>query len=199
MCELKKTAREQLCGKWAAAVLFTFVYFILSAIIATLESFVWNLSLLTLLLIAPMTYSYNIAFLSNKRVGGGFSVEQLFVGYKDFIRIAGTYLLVNIYTFLWALLFIVPGVIKGISYSQTIYILNDNPELSYDAAIERSMAMMRGHKWEYFCLYLSFIGWILLIIITAGIATFWVLPYMCATFANYYEKVKEEYEKGINA
>ncbi len=195
MCELKKTAREQLCGKWGAAALFTFVYVILSAIIATPESFVWNLSLLSSLLIAPMDYSYNIAFLSNKRVGESFSVEQLFVGYKDFLRIAGTNLLVQIYISLWMLLLVVPGIIKGISYSQTVYILNDNPELAYDAAIERSMAMMEGHKWEYFCLYLSFIGWILLIIITAGIATFWVLPYMCATFANFYEKVKGEYEK----
>ena len=74
------------------------------------------------------------------------------------------------------------------------FVLKDNPELSFNAAIERSMAMMEGHKWEYFCLILTFIGWFLLLIITAGIASLWVTPYMSATFANYYEAVKAEYE-----
>ena len=59
--------------------------------------------------------------------------------------------------------------------------------------------MMKGHRWEYFCLYFSFIGWILLEIITLGIASIWVNPYMSATFAGYYEKLKAEYENNKTA
>ena len=142
----------------------------------------------------PMAYSYAVLFLDNKRAGEPAKVEKLFVGYNDYLRITGTALLECIYLFLWALLLIIPAFVKGVAYSQTQYVLRDYPELSGNAAIERSMAMMQGHKWEYFCLYLSFIGWILLEIITLGIAAIWVTPYMSATFANYYEYVKAEYE-----
>ena len=142
----------------------------------------------------PMSYSYATLFLGNKRTGEPAKVEKLFVDYNDFTRIVGTVLQECVYIFLWILLLIIPGFVKGLAYSQTVYVLKDYPELSYNAAIERSMAMMEGHKWELFCLYLSFIGWILLEIITFGIASIWVKPYMSATFANYYEYVKAEYE-----
>ena len=86
-----------------------------------------------------------------------------------------------------------------VSYSQIYYVLKDNPELGFNAAIERSMDMMEGHKMQYFLLGLSFFGWILLAILTFGILALWVSPYMNATFAHYYEYVKEDYEKRITA
>ena len=73
--------------------------------------------------------------------------------------------------------------------------LKDNPEMNYNAAIERSMAMMHGYKLKYFILILSFIGWMLLVAITFGLASFFVTPYMTASYAHFYEYVKEEYEK----
>jgi uncharacterized membrane protein len=108
-------------------------------------------------------------------------------------------LLMAIYTSLWSLLLYIPGIVKSISYSQTAYVLRDNPGLSYNAAIERSMDMMYGYKMRYFKLLLSFIGWILLAALTCGIAIFWVYPYMQAANANFYEYVKEEYEKKVAA
>jgi uncharacterized membrane protein len=78
-------------------------------------------------------------------------------------------------------------------------VLKDNPELKFNAAIERSMAMMEGHKMQYFLLMLSFIGWVILAILTFGLLTLWVNPYTCATNAHFYEYVKEEYEKRITA
>ncbi len=181
----------QLQGRWSEPVIFTLVYIIIS-------SFSGTLGILVLLLL-PIAYSYSVAFLDNKRTGEGFKIEKLFDGYKDFLRIFGTLFLQNVYTALWTLLLVVPGVIKSISYSQTYYVLKDNPELGFNAAIERSMAMMEGHKMQYFLLLLSFIGWILLVILTCGIASLWVNPYICATNAHFYEYVKEEYEKRIAA
>ena len=177
----------QLQGRWAQPVVFTLVYIIISAVLSGIGS-----GMLSILLL-PMAYSYSISFLDNKRTGKDFKVETLFDGYKDFLRILGTLVLQNVYIFLWTLLLIVPGVIKSMSYSQTCYVLKDNPELSFNAAIERSMAMMEVHKMQYFLLMLSFIGWLLLTILTCGIAALWVSPYMNATFAHYYEYVKEEY------
>jgi uncharacterized membrane protein len=183
----------QLQGRWSAPAIFTLVEMVICIVAGSL--FGGLLSLFAL----PMEYSYRIAFLDNKRTGADFKVEKLFDGYKDFLRIFGTLLLQGVYIILWSLLLFVPGVIKSISYSQTNYILKDNPELSFNAAIERSMAMMEGHKMQYFLLSLSFIGWILLAIITCGILSLWVNPYICATNAHFYEYVKEEYEKRLTA
>lgn len=184
---------KQLQDRWSEPVIYSLVYLIITGVVSG------SFSVLALLLL-PMGYSYSVAFLNDIRNGKEpFKVETLFDGYKDFMRIFGTTLLMNVYIFLWTLLFIFPGIIKSISYSQTYYVLKDNPELKFNEAIERSMEMMEGHKMQYFLLMLSFIGWIILIILTCGILSLWVTPYMNATFANYYEYVKEEYEKRITA
>lgn len=184
---------KQLQERWSEPVIYSLVYLIITGVVSG------SFSVLALLLL-PMGYSYSVAFLNDIRNGKEpFKVETLFDGYKDFMRIFGTTLLMNVYIFLWTLLFIFPGIIKSISYSQTYYVLKDNPELKFNEAIERSMEMMEGHKMQYFLLMLSFIGWIILIILTCGILSLWVTPYMNATFANYYEYVKEEYEKRITA
>ena len=196
---LKKAACEQLKGQWTQFAILTFVYFLLGWVVSFAESSMWDYSIITTLLLIPMAYSYTVLFLDNKRTGEPAKVEKLFVGYNDYLRITGTALLEYVYLILWALLLIIPAFVKGMAYSQTQFVLKDNPELSYNAAIERSMAMMQGHKWDFFCLFLSFIGWILLEIITFGIAAIWVTPYMNATFANYYEELKAEYEQKIAA
>lgn len=183
----------QLQGRWGNPVILTLVYLAICSLVSSVSSGI--LGLLTI----PMGYSYAVSFLENKRTGAEFKIEKLFEGYKDFIRIFGTILLEATYVILWTLLLIVPGIIKAISYSQTYFVMKDNPELSFNAAIERSMAMMEGRKMQYFLLQLSFIGWIILAMLTFGLLTLWVNPYISATNAHFYEYVKEEYEKQITA
>ena len=186
---------EQLSNRWTPAVAVTIVYCFISALVSSVSA-TMNIALLGSFFIIPMYYSYYVAFLNNKRTGAEIKIESLFEGYNDyFARVSFTLLLAYLYMVLWTLLFIIPGIVKSISYSQTVYVLKDYPELSYNQAIERSMAMMEGHKWQYFGLLLSFIGWFILIFITFGIASIWVAPYLAATSAHFYEYVKEEYEK----
>ena len=104
-------------------------------------------------------------------------------------------LLMRIFISLWSLLFIIPGIVKVFSYAMTPYILEENPELSANDAINRSRAMMRGHKFDLFWLWLSFIGWAVLSICTLGIGLFWLAPYMETSVAAFYEDVKADYEK----
>lgn len=120
------------------------------------------------------------------------NTANMFDGYRDFMRITFTMLLQGIYTFLWALLLIVPGIIKYYSYRMTMYVLHDNPELKYNGAIERSMQLMKGHKMKLFLLDLSFIGWLLLGILTFGIGLLWVGPYYCGANAAFYCNLLEE-------
>ena len=74
------------------------------------------------------------------------------------------------------------------------FILKDKPELSANQAINLSQKMMEGHKFDFFCLMLSFIGWGILAVFTLGIGYLWLAPYMSATMVAFFEDVKAEYE-----
>jgi len=101
-------------------------------------------------------------------------------------------LLLGIYTFLWSLLFLIPGIVKGYSYAMTSYILAENPSMSANEAITESRKLMDGNKWRLFCLNISFIGWMYLSVFTCGIGIFWLAPYMEASFAAFYREIKRE-------
>ena len=75
----------------------------------------------------------------------------------------------------------------------------ERPELSANEAIDLSKAMMKGHKFDLFWLGLSFIGWGVLTILTAGIGIFWLMPYMYTAYAAFYQDVKAEYETKSNS
>lgn len=191
----REAAWAQLKGNWKPAVLFTLVYNLILCLTQAISSTSDYVSILiSLFILIPLGYGYNIAFLNFKRTGESVKMEQLFDGFKDYSRVVLTNILETVYVFLWTMLLIIPGIIKAISYSQTTYILKDNPDLKNNAAIELSMAMMKGHKFDYFCLILSFIGWLLLCILTLGIGLLWVSPYITTASANFYEYVKEDYE-----
>ena len=192
----REAAWAQLKGNWKPVVVFTLVYNLVMGVAQFIGSTSDLVSILiSLFILVPLAYGYNVAFLDFKRTVQAVKIEQLFDGFKDYSRVVLTGLLQGIYIFLWTLLLIVPGIIKSLSYSQTNYILRDYPELKNNAAIELSMAMMKGHKFDYFCLILSFIGWILLGILTLGIGLLWVSPYIATASAHFYEHVKEEYER----
>ena len=91
---------------------------------------------------------------------------------------------------LLALLFVIPGLIKSYSYAMTFYIMADNPGIDGNEAITRSRQMMDGNKWRLFCLDFSFIGWIILCMLTFGILFFYVGPYMEAAHAAFYQSLK---------
>lgn len=101
-------------------------------------------------------------------------------------------ILIGVFTFLWSLLFWIPGIVKGLSYSMAYYVLAENPEMTAREALNESKAIMEGHKMELFVLYLSFILWDLLVAVTFGIASVYVLPYQSATIANFYQKIKRQ-------
>lgn len=106
--------------------------------------------------------------------------------------------LMGLFTFLWSLLLVIPGIIKSFSYAMTPYILAEHPEMTATEAITESRRVMDGNKWRLFCLGFSFIGWSLLCatpmlialifivrsaIITGNLATLlWIVPFSIPTF-----------------
>ena len=102
-----------------------------------------------------------------------------------------TLFLRDLYTFLWGLLFVIPGIIKSYEYRMIPYILADNPDMDTNQVFAMSKEMMTGQKWNAFVLDLSFILWKLLSLITLGIVgLFYVNPYVYATDAELYHALK---------
>lgn len=194
----RQEARAALKGKWAMFALITLIYslicfaywgiaFVLSYL---MEEFQFKIAasffnVLVTLLFAPLSYGFTVAFLNAFR---NKQIPSLLCGYKQPNR--GTMIVKWIYTYLWSLLLVIPGIIKLYSYAMTEYILQDNPELYNYKAVEASMAMMRGRKGKLFLLDLSFIGWYILGILSLGIGLLWVLPYHQSARAAFYEDIK---------
>ena len=119
------------------------------------------------------------------------SFADAFSGFKvKYGRNIGTLLLVGIKTVLWTLLFIIPGIIKTYEYAIIPYILADDPEISSKDAFKKAKQMMNGNKWRLFKLEFSFIGWAVLCVLTLGIGTFFLIPYVNAATAEFYVELK---------
>ena len=178
--ELRADARERLKGNWGVAVISGFMFGDAFGIIGTIVFIVAY---------GPLQYGFNFLFLKlNRREKA--DVGDLFVGFSDNMgQKVSAGVSIYLYTFLWSLLLIIPGIIASYSYSMTYYIIKDNPNINSNEAIAKSKNIMKGHKMELFCLDLSFIGWMFLSILTLGIGLFWLIPYMQTTRARFYEEL----------
>ncbi|MCC3375013.1 DUF975 family protein [Cohnella sp. REN36] len=186
---LRAQARESLRGNWFAAILTTLllyaVFFVLG-LINMIPVIGW---LADLFLAGPLIfglYAYFQDFARNRIP----DVSVAFSGFKQFIDVFLLYLLISIFTYLWTLLLVIPGIIAALRYSQAYYILRDNPEIGALEALRRSKQMMAGHKGRLFVLGLTFIGWAILAAIPFGIGYLWLAPYVLTTLAKFHEDLK---------
>lgn len=155
--------------------------------------------LTTFLLVYPIVFASIKMFLHFVRGEHKLYVGGLFKCFSKpyYSKSIGVFLLISIFTFLWALLLIVPGIIKSLAYSLAPFILADNPELSANQAINKSMKMMKGHKMDLFLIMLGYMGFALLSILALGIPLLWVVPYYQAVLAKFYEEVKADYNPTV--
>ena len=210
--ELRAQARERLEGKWGTFVLMTFLFYVIQALLqipgsvgdlfkvlspenALTSESLSTLSVMLSLLALPLSWGLTVSLLRNHREES-VDLENLFDGFRGgrYTRVFCALFLVNLFTFLWALLLIIPGIMKAFSYALTPYIIMDEPELTARQAITRSCEIMQGRRWKLFCLSLSFIGWGILSLLTFGIGFLWLAPYMNASIAAFYEDARAEYE-----
>lgn len=127
--------------------------------------------------------------------GGKPSITDIFTNAFDgryYLRRVGGYAWMMLFTFLWSLLFAIPGIVKAYSYALTPYILAKYPEVQAKEALKVSMKIMDGKKAELFVLQLSFIGWAMLAGITFGLlGIFFVIPYMAITDTLWFKRTME--------
>ena len=198
--ELRKDAKAQMSGNWTAGVMLTLVVLIVSSLFASISYLANNEALslvysivINLFLSFPLTVGLYMAFLSFAR-GEELNVSTLFGAFNRTYYKKSVVLcfLMSIYTCLWMLLLIIPGFIKSLSYSMAPYILIENPDISAEMAIRRSMAMMNGHKMDLFLIYLGMIGLGILSALLLFIPLLWIVPYYQVVLAKFYFSLKEE-------
>ena len=124
----------------------------------------------------------------------GENLNDIVMTFKNgYMNVVLTEFLRGLFTFLWSLLFVIPGIIKGYEYMLIPYLLADNPQMDREEAFAKSKEMMDGNKWKAFVLDLSFFGWGLLSACTCGILyIFYVGPYIHLTKAELYHALKAE-------
>lgn len=211
--DYKNAALAALKGHWAPAVLCSVIYMIIAVISSIVMEFVnpetASSGVLVTVCLSMMCLSFVV--LMPLQVGYYNTHKELLINGDDALtgnmfrisfgrwgRNIWGMLLMGIFIFLWSLLLIIPGIIKSFAYALTPFILADYPELSANEAINLSQKMMKGHKFDCFWLCLSFIGWILLGILTLCIGYFWLMPYMYTSIAAFYQDVKADYEMNNN-
>ena len=199
--DYKNAALLALKGNWGPAVLLSLAYFGISvAFSAAGTSAGTSLAQVAVMIcvLLPLVVGMCAAFYGLLHGDKENFVKGAFrVGFNNWAHNVGGMLLMAVYTLLWTLCLVVPGIIKSLSYAMTPYILAEKPELSANEAIELSMKMMDGRKMDLFLLYLSFIGWGVLALFTLCIGYLWLTPYMYTAQAAFYKDVKAEYESKL--
>lgn len=185
--ELKAAAKEQIKGKIGMLFVMALIIFAIGLVCG----FIPLVGSIASFIITPaFGLSFCIVYLKLTKKEET-SVGDIFSGFNQTGRALWLNVLIAVFTFLWSLLFVIPGIIKSYAYSMAYYILADHPELTAREALAKSKEMMNGHKMELFVLQLSFIGWYFLVGLTFGLAAIYVAPYISATTANFYNSIKE--------
>lgn len=169
--ELKAIAKEALQGKRGQSIGAMFIYYFLSAIPLCSPALMVGY------------YKYNVSLIRKEDTSAGDVCE----GFSFFGKALWLSIITGFFVYLWSLLLVIPGIIKAFSYSMAPYILGDNPQMTAREALRESKRLMEGKKGKLFWLSLTFIGWSLVGVITLGIGYIWIIPYMQATYAAFYD------------
>ena len=182
---LLREAKATLKGRWGMAIVLLLLY-------GLIDLMCQEIPITAIFVSFPIAFGVTRAFLLFSREGKALRVNDLFSAFnrKYYWKGVVAYLLMGIFTFLWLLLFIIPGIIKMLAYSLTPYILADNPELSAKQALNKSVEMMNGHKARLFRFYLLY--WVAAIgsSCLAWVPMIWLAPLFEVTRAKFYEDVK---------
>lgn len=213
--DFRAKAREMLSGKWGMAVLITLVASILGGLLmgasggvnfemdaemlkkmpeivrvylAWAASAAGVLGFIQFILGGTVQLGY-CKYLLKLHDGEEGELKDLFSQFGRFADGFVLSLLTAIYVFLWALLFIIPGIVAIYKYAMAPFVLLENPGMKPNDAITASKEMMDGNKGALFCLGFSFIGWSILSALTLGIGNLWLNPYMNAAYAAFYRNL----------
>lgn len=214
--EIRANAREALAGHWGVAILASIIASFFGAtgasvtfsdtedvdfsalgqlsqneIIVTLAVFggIILFGLVASVLISSLVSVGYAQFNLNLIDGADPKIATLFSKGKQILTAIVANLLVFIRVFFGFVLFVIPGIIAIYKYAMVNYIIAENPGISAREALKESKECMRGNKFRLFLLGLSFFGWSIVVVLTLGIASIWVAPYLQASYAAFYREI----------
>lgn len=190
--EFKNKALKSLKGSWVPTIKVSVVFTVIYVFIA----FFLQYTFLEVLFVISITGVLNLALVVFFTILTQTHDHICFSDFLDSLNFWATGILASfwmtLWTILWSLLFFIPGMIKAIAYSQTYFILAENPEISVKKAVTLSKIITKGYKGDIFIFYLSFIGWIFLSMVTGGIGFIFLIPYFTSSSVFQYRFLKKQ-------
>ncbi len=184
--EIKQDAKAAFHDQYGLSVGVYVLFIVVTAVASAITAGLGALLIMPAMLVGYSAFTLRIYRRAAADVGDMFTD-----GFTNYGRNLGGILWMDLFIFLWSMLFIIPGIIKAIAYSMTPYILADCPNVKATDAVKLSMRMTQGHKGGIFVMVLSFIGWWLLSGLTGGILQLlYVGPYFGTSFAGLYTELK---------
>lgn len=201
---IKEDAKINLSGYWSKAVIITILVWLLTSAFTqgkvvefsqsgTQVSRFNSADFISFIISGPLAFGV-AKFYMNAQAGYSVDVGVIFDGFKDIRRTFVFHMVSTILIVLWAILFIIPGIIASIRYSMGYYIMIENPDVEPLEALKMSSEMIDGYKMDFFRLVLSFAGWFLLSVVTFGIGFLYLVPYYQMSKLNFYKGLKNDLE-----
>ena len=182
----KNIAKKQLAGRWGTPILATIITLAISSALSATVPLVAFCALSVLC----MANVYLYITLSHTKEKQPFS--KFIQGFSFWLNgILGTLWFI-LWTILWSCLFLIPGIVKILAYSQMFFIIAESPDMDVRTAMNLSKKITQGHKMDLFIMALSFIGWLILSGFTFGILLLWLIPYMNMAEINAYHSIKQQ-------
>lgn len=144
------------------------------------------------LIILPMFFGIVVSSLAFVRENKEVEIANIFAPLKagNYWKILSLYGWMYLFTLLWSLLWVVPGVIKALGYSLAPYILADNPDIAPKEAMNKSAKMMNGYKGHLFLMWLMLIAVVYASLWCRGIPLLVIIPFAVIVMAKFYNHVK---------
>ena len=193
--QIMKDAQDSLKGKWgisiAACLIVTIITIMVSLIGGYLINEDWGGNILSLFIVPPMGVGMALFFL-NLHDGNKLEIRTIFNPFKEvWLNSVLAYFMMIVIIIIGSILFIIPGIIASLMFSQVFYIIGEDNKIDPYNALVKSKKMMEGNKWKLFKIILRILLLAIVCILTLGIGFIWLAPYQNAVYAKFYNVIKQ--------
>ena len=193
--QIMKEAQESLKGKWGISIAACLIAGVITIMITILGGYLinedWGGNLLSLFVTPPIGVGLALFFL-NIHSGNKLEIKTIFNPFKDvWLNSVLAYFMMIVIIIIGSILFIIPGIIASLMFSQVFYIIAEDNKIDPYNALVKSKKMMDGNKWKLFKIILRILLLAIVCILTLGIGFIWLAPYQNAVYAKFYNLLKE--------
>ncbi len=192
---IMKEAQKSLKGKWGISIAACLIVTIITILVSFLGGYLinedWGGNILSLFIVPPIGVGMALFFL-NIYDGNKLEIKTIFNPFKEvWLNSVLAYLMMIVIIVIGSVLFVIPGIIASLMFSQVLYIIAEDNKIDPYNALVKSKKMMEGNKWKLFKIIIRILLLAIVCILTLGIGFFWLAPYQNAVYAKFYNTIKE--------